>query len=192
MPLDPEALDQALRRAREGDPDAYGTVVSASQARLRAFIAGYVPDAQWVDDIAQQAFVSAYRDLRDFQPGTDFYAWLRQIAYNHLRAELERASRRRRLERDHLAEITAGELSRRLERERDEESLEALRECVRRLSGTGRQIIRSYYGESLPLGRIARDLGRTADSLKVSLFKIRARLKSCIEGKQAAADAEPL
>ncbi len=190
MTPDPEALDQALRRARRGDPDAYGDVVTACQARLRAFVAGYVPDAQWVDDIAQQAFVSAYRDLRDFHPGTDFYAWLRQIAYNHLRAELERAGRRRRLEKEHLLEITAGEMARRLEREEDEESLEALRDCVGRLPDTGREIIRRYYGESLPLGRIARELGRTADSLKVSLFKIRARLKACIEGKQAAPDAE--
>jgi RNA polymerase sigma-70 factor (ECF subfamily) len=178
-----EELDQALRRAQAGDPDAYGTVVAATQARLRAFLAGYVPQAQWVDDLAQQAFVSAYQSLRDFRVGTDFYAWIRQIAYNHLRAELERASRRRRLEKDYL--LGTAELARRLDREADD-SLDALRDCVRSLPPTSREIVRRRYEEGAPLSQIAGTLGRTADSLKVSLFKIRAQLKTCVERKRAA------
>jgi RNA polymerase sigma-70 factor (ECF subfamily) len=71
-----ENFDDALRSAQQGDPDAYGAVVAATQARLRSFIAGYVPRASWVDDLAQQAFISAYRSLDSFRVGTDFYAWL--------------------------------------------------------------------------------------------------------------------
>jgi RNA polymerase sigma-70 factor (ECF subfamily) len=176
---------ESLSRARDGDPDAYGVVVAAYQARLRAFIAGYVPRAEWVDDLAQQTFVSAYQSLRQFQPGTNFYAWLRGIAYNHLRAELERTNRRSRLERDYVLEVSAGELRRRLdEGERDEEAIEALRECVGLLSGSARELVQRYYGEGLALGAIGAKLGRTAESLKVSLFKIRARLKECVEGKR--------
>lgn len=186
-PKDP-ALDEALGRAQGGDPDAYGRVVAAYQARLRSFIAGYVPRAAWVDDLAQQAFVSAYESLRSFRVGTDFYAWLRQIAYNHLRAELERTNRRKRLECDYLQELAARELDRRLDRDNpQEDALEALRDCVSRLPDTSRDIVRRHYGEGLPLGEIAGSLGRPAGSLKVTLFKIRVRLKECIEKKRAAA-----
>jgi RNA polymerase sigma-70 factor (ECF subfamily) len=168
-------LDEALRRARDGDADAYGIVVKATQARLRSFIAGYVPRAEWVDDVAQQTYVSAYRDLRKFAPGTDFSAWIRRIAYNHLRAELERASRRRRLE---------GELLRRLEREAPgEPRLDPLKECVEALPPTSREIVDGYYADALGLAEIGRRLGRSADSLKVTLFKIRARLRECVESK---------
>lgn len=186
MAKDPAAIDEALRRAKGSDPDAYGIVVAAYQARLRAFLAGYVPKAEWVDDLAQQAFVSAYQGLANFQIGTDFYAWLRSIAYNHLRAELERTNRRKRLEKDYLAEIGAVELQGRLDRDdRDEESVDALRECVRLLSGTARELLQGYYAEGQSLSAIGSRIGRKADSLKVSLFKIRARLKECIEGKRA-------
>jgi RNA polymerase sigma-70 factor (ECF subfamily) len=178
-----DPVQEALKRAQRGDPDAYGVAVAAYQARLRSFIAGYVPKAEWVDDLAQQAFVSAYQGLAGFQIGTDFYAWLKSIAYNHLRAELERTNRRRRLEKEYLLELGAGELQRRLER--DEESVDALRDCVRLLSGAARELIQGYYGEGLSLSVIGTKLGRKADSLKVSLFKIRARLKECIEGKRA-------
>lgn len=179
------AMEEALRRAQAGDPDAYGSVVAVTQARLRAFLAGYVPQAQWVDDLAQQTFVSAYQSLRQFQVGTDFYAWLRQIAYNHLRAELERAGRRRRLEKEYLLGVS--ELARRLERESGtDDSLDALRECVRALPPTSRQIVRGRYEEGRSLGEIASGLGRTADSLKVTLFKIRVQLRECVERKRAA------
>ncbi len=181
-------LDEALRRAQAGDPDAYGPVVAATQARLRAFIAGYVPRAAWVDDLAQQAYVSAYRSLKSFRVGTDFYAWLRQIAYNHLRAELEKTSRRRRLETDYLLEVGAGELGRRLERDApDEEILEALRDCVSRLPDTSRDLVRRHYSEGRPLAEIAGALERSAGSLKVTLFKIRGRLRECMARKRAAA-----
>jgi DNA-directed RNA polymerase specialized sigma24 family protein len=114
MTIDPEPVTEALKRAQKGDADAFGVVVSARQARLRSFIAGYVPKAEWVDDLAQQAFVSAYQGLGGFQAGTDFYAWLKSIAYNHLRAELERTNRRRRLEKEYLLDLSAGELQGRL------------------------------------------------------------------------------
>ncbi|MBV8882005.1 MAG: sigma-70 family RNA polymerase sigma factor [Planctomycetaceae bacterium] len=179
-------LDRALQRAQAGDPDAYGRVVAAHHARLRAFIAGYVPQAAWVDDLAQQTFVSAYRSLRDFQVGSDFYAWLRQIAYNHLRAELEKTNRRRRLETSYLQELAATELSRQLERaRRDDDALDALQDCVNALPPTSLDIVRRYYREGAPLRDIAAALGRPAGSLKVTLFKIRERLRECVERKRA-------
>jgi RNA polymerase sigma-70 factor (ECF subfamily) len=183
-----EPLDAALLRAQAGDPDAYGPVVAAHQARLRAFIAGYVPRSSWVDDLAQQTFVSAYRSLGSFKVGTDFYAWLRQIAYNHLRAELERTNRRRRLEADYIQELAAAELSRRLERpDPNDDRLDALRDCVSLLPETSMQIVQRHYRDGAPLAEIAGSLGRPAGSLKVTLFKIRVRLKECIERKRAAA-----
>ena len=186
MARDSASVDEALKKAKGSDPDAYGIVVAEYQARLRAFLAGYVPKAEWVDDLAQQAFVSAYQGLSGFQIGTDFYAWLRSIAYNHLRAELERTNRRKRLEKDYLVELGAAELQGRLDRDgEDEESVDALRDCVRLLSGNARALIQGYYAEGLSLSAIGARIGRKADSLKVSLFKIRARLKECIEGKRA-------
>lgn len=181
-------LEEALRRAQGGDPDAYSQVVEATQARLRNFIAGYVPRSEWVDDIAQQSFVSAYGILTKFRLGTDFYAWLRQIAYNHLRAELERSSRRHRLERERLDCIAGEELTRRLDRDEglDEELIAALRQCVSTLPSHSKNLLQSYYGDALRLVDIGRKLGRTADSLKVTLFKIRARLKKCVERKRVA------
>jgi RNA polymerase sigma-70 factor (ECF subfamily) len=174
-------IDDCLRRAQGGDPDAYGPVVAAFQARLRAFIAGYVPRAAWVDDLAQQAFVSAYRSLRKFMVGSDFYAWLRQIAYNHLRAELEKTNRQSR-----LLDLAAAELRRRLQRDAGpaNDDLDALRDCVGRLPDASQLIVRRHYADGAPLAEIAAGLSRPANSIKVTLFKIRTQLRACVEKKR--------
>jgi RNA polymerase sigma-70 factor (ECF subfamily) len=143
-----------------------------------------------VDDLAQQAFVTAYQSLADFQLGTDFYAWLRKIAYNHLRTELDRSRRRRRLERDQVAQALTDQLEQLQEEGPDAEVLEALRECLRLLREDAREVVERYYRDGTPLGDIARAIGRTAESLKVSLFKIRAQLRECMLRKGAGMEPE--
>lgn len=182
-------MDAFIERARRGDPDAFGPVVAAFQARLRAFLAGYVPRWDWVDDLAQQTFISAYRSLRSYESGTDFYRWLRAIAYNHLKAELERAARRRRLDEESLPRRTAEELGRRLERE-DGDRVEALRDCLDRLPEGSRTLIDRRYRDGTSLPDIARALGRSVDGLKVAFFRIRAQLRECVERKHAASGTE--
>ena len=58
-----------------------------------------------------------------------------------------------------------------------------------RLPDASRQILDRHYREGTPLAAIARVMGRSAEGLKVTLFKIRSQLKACIEQKRAAADA---
>jgi RNA polymerase sigma-70 factor, ECF subfamily len=184
-------IDEALTKARAGDAEAYGKVVFAYQARLRAFVSRYVIRGEWVDDIVQQAFITAFQNLSKFEIGTDFYAWLGAIAFNQLRAELKKASRRQLLERDYLVEVTARELSKRLEDEgRDSDArLDALRGCLSRLPQKTQALVARYYNEGQPLAALATEFDRTADGLKVTLFRIRAQLKECIQHKIAARDS---
>ncbi|HYG76265.1 MAG TPA: sigma-70 family RNA polymerase sigma factor [Planctomycetota bacterium] len=191
--LSDEEIEQALARAQAGDSEAYGLVVYACQARLRAFVARYVLREAWVDDIVQQAFVTAYQNLHKFELNTDFPAWLRTIAFNHLRRELAKASRRHDRERDYVAELAARELSQRLDKDspRDDAMLDALRDCVSGLPQRTRTLLSRYYEEGLPLQAIAEELDRAADGLKVTLFRVRAQLKACIEQKLAAGRGDP-
>jgi len=186
--LTEEEIESALAKAQAGDPEAYGQVVFAYQARLRLFVARYVLREAWVDDIVQQAFVTAYQNLHKFELRTDFAAWIRAIAFNHLRRELAKASRRQDRERDYVAELTARELSQRMENARPEDDamLDALRDCVSGLPQKTRALITRYYADGLPLQAIAQELDRAADGLKVTLFRVRAQLKECIQHKVAA------
>ena len=55
-------------------------LVREHQAGLRAFVRALGADEAFVDDLAQEAFIVAYRRLGDFEAGTNFGRWLRGIA----------------------------------------------------------------------------------------------------------------
>ena len=70
------AEPEAIERALGGDSDAFGVLVEKYQEV--AFRAAYliVRDAQTAEDVAQDAFIRAFRGLRGFRPGEPFRPWL--------------------------------------------------------------------------------------------------------------------
>jgi RNA polymerase sigma factor (sigma-70 family) len=87
-------IDQLIRlelpAARGGDHAAYGRIVSACQNTVTAIALAIVRDVPSSEDIAQDAFLSAWQHLRRLQNPDSFLPWLRQITRNlardHLRA----------------------------------------------------------------------------------------------------------
>jgi len=91
-----DAEDELVRRATDGDIDAFEALVARHQraaTRLAAVIAG-PSDA---DDIAQEAFVKAYRALDRFRPGAPFSPWLLGIVANEARNHRRASGRRTKL-----------------------------------------------------------------------------------------------
>lgn len=82
--------EDAVERARRGDREAFGVLVRKHQRRVYAtalHIMGTHGDA---DDVAQDAFVRAFRGIAAFDGRADFFTWLYRItvntALNHLRS----------------------------------------------------------------------------------------------------------
>jgi RNA polymerase sigma-70 factor (ECF subfamily) len=74
-----EADDVALARA--GDGEAFMRLVTVYERRLRAYARGLAGDADLAEDIAQEAFLRAWRGLPGFRSGS-FPAWLFGITRN--------------------------------------------------------------------------------------------------------------
>jgi RNA polymerase sigma-70 factor (ECF subfamily) len=70
-----------VERARAGDLDAFNDLVLAYQDLLHALVVRLVPDRDQAGDAVQEAFFSAYRNLRAFRGGS-FRSWLSRIAIN--------------------------------------------------------------------------------------------------------------
>ncbi len=80
-------------RARDGDLDAFNQLVEAYQDLCHSLVARLVPDPDQAGDAVQEAFFSAYRNLRSYR-GPSFRGWLTRIAVNAA-MDLQRARRRR-------------------------------------------------------------------------------------------------
>jgi len=88
-------IDQELvARAQGGDRRAFDLLVLKYQHKVAGLIARYLRDPNEVQDVAQEAFIKAYRALGGFRGESAFYTWLFRIAINAAKNHL--ASRGRR------------------------------------------------------------------------------------------------
>ena len=70
-----------IEQARDGSLDAFNALVECYQDHLFALVARMVPDRDQASDAVQEAFFSAYRNLRSFRGGS-VRSWLSRIAIN--------------------------------------------------------------------------------------------------------------
>ena len=94
--LTPESdLDQELvRRVQRGDSAAFDALVRKYQHRIVALIGRYIADWSECQDVAQEAFIRAYRALPNFRGDSQFYTWLHRIAVNTAKNHLVAQNRR--------------------------------------------------------------------------------------------------
>ena len=87
--------DQELvSRAQQGDKRAFDLLVIKYQQKVASLISRYVRDSSEIMDIAQEAFLKAYRALPGFRGESAFYTWLYRIAINTVKNHLVAQGRR--------------------------------------------------------------------------------------------------
>jgi RNA polymerase sigma-70 factor, ECF subfamily len=69
-----------VERVQRGERAAFDLLVLRYQHKVLKLIMRYVHDATEAEDIAQEAFVKAYRALQSFRGDSAFYTWLYRIA----------------------------------------------------------------------------------------------------------------
>jgi RNA polymerase sigma-70 factor (ECF subfamily) len=88
-------VDQALvKRVQEGDKRAFDLLVLKYQHKIVNLISRYVNDHAEQLDIAQEAFIKAYRAIGNFRGDSAFYTWLYRIAINTAKNHLVAQGRR--------------------------------------------------------------------------------------------------
>src|SRR5438552_2715986 len=80
----PLAADETLliKRARQGDLEAYDELVRRYQERIYATIYHMTSNHEDANDLAQEAFIKGFHALKSFKGGSSFYTWVYRIAVN--------------------------------------------------------------------------------------------------------------
>jgi RNA polymerase sigma-70 factor (ECF subfamily) len=86
---------QWIKRAQQGEPEAFGPLVQKYQPRVFSLVYHLVRRRDEVEDLAQEIFIKAFRAIRSYNFQSSFVTWLSRIATNHCYDFLrhERASR---------------------------------------------------------------------------------------------------
>ena len=90
-----DETDKALvARVKQGDRTAFDLLFGRYQRRICSLVARHVRDPEEVEDVAQEAFIKAFRALPKFRGESAFYTWLYRIAINTARNHQVARSRR--------------------------------------------------------------------------------------------------
>lgn len=94
----PDSDQDLVRLVQKGDKRAFDLLVTKYQQKVVAIISRFISDPHEAQDVAQEAFIKAYRALPGFRGDSQFYTWLYRIAVNAAKNHL--ATRKRRPSND--------------------------------------------------------------------------------------------
>ncbi len=178
---DAELVAQAL----SGSTDAYHDLVRRFEKPILSLIVRMVRDPALAEDLAQEAFVKAFRNLRKYDPQRKLASWLFKIAHNTTLDHL----RRHRVETVPLEATTSqGEtteqwevLAAPVEEEPDQlaersETARAVERAMERLKPQYRAILQLRFQEELAYDEIAEVMGLAMGTVKIQIHRARKRL----------------
>jgi len=178
----PDSDRATVDRAKAGDADAFGELVRTYQHRLVNYAGAIMSNRSDAEDVAQEAFLRAFRALGQFRGQSLFKTWLYQIATNVARTHLDKRRSR--------AEDLAGDPAASPERfnhpisSDNVESAYAARDRIDRALGALPSELREAVVlrdvEGLDYKEIAVALGIPIGTVESRIFRARQRLKALL------------
>jgi RNA polymerase sigma-70 factor (ECF subfamily) len=164
---------EAVRRVLAGDDSAFGRIVTRWQGPLVTLAYRFTRDAGRAEDLAQEAFLRAYRTLGGWRQDSAFSTWLFALAMNLYRSELRRIPQRT-VSIEEVAELRGDAGSPAFERsDRDR----AVRAAVLTLPEKYRDVITVFYFHKSDVALTAKSLGLAEGTVKARLHRGRELLR---------------
>ncbi|MGE5742184.1 MAG: sigma-70 family RNA polymerase sigma factor [Candidatus Aminicenantes bacterium RBG_16_66_30] len=172
-----------VRKAQQGDMDAYESLVRRYQQRVYALCRRLTGAHQSADDLAQETFIKAYFALARFDAQWPLYSWLRKIAVNSGLNYLKTRGRERPLEDDALGDRRTPPAPKGDDPEIQLENAEfqaRLDEAVDSLPADQKSVFVLRFHESLSYEEISRTLGLPLGTVMSRLNRARQKLKELL------------
>jgi RNA polymerase sigma-70 factor (ECF subfamily) len=167
-----ESDAKLIERVLAGDKDSFRPLVQRYQDAVFGVAVGRTGNFADAEEIAQDAFLAAYRKLSQLKDHDSFGAWVCGIARNRVRMHL----RNQRIVAK--AQQRLGELARRNgQTRRPDEAQELVRSALDRLSPVGGEVATLYYINGYSVAQVSRFVGRPEGTVKSRLHEARNQLR---------------
>jgi len=160
--------------------DAFVLSLSKVQPVLRGYLSNLLPVRGDVDDVLQETNLVLWKKRAEYDPSRPFRPWACRFAYYQVLSHLKRKGRNRDRSFDpEVLGAVAGEAEKHVDQ--FEARAEALRGCLDKLPEKHRLLLDDRYRGGTAVASMAEVAGKSADAISMALFRIRKRLKDCIE-----------
>jgi RNA polymerase sigma-70 factor (ECF subfamily) len=169
---------ELLEACRRGEPGAFEEVVERTNRQVYTLAYRLVGDRHEAEDVAQEAYLRAYRSLRGFRGDARFETWLYRIVANAAMTQLRRRGRFGDLLGDQDV-VSLQPAARPIEETVEEDEIKTALQALP-LGQRTAVVLKDVYGFSCQ--EIADEIGVSEGAVKVRLHRARRRLKELIYG----------
>ncbi|MBK1877734.1 RNA polymerase sigma factor [Pelagicoccus mobilis] len=163
---------QTLNPGNGIDRAGFAALVEEHQDKLRNFLFRYTRNKQDAEDLTQDTFVKAYRNIHRYDSKYSFSTWLytiaRRTAYNHFRDSKPTEA----LEYD----VATSDDTPDVEASREDEK-SWVWEAAKKLKPAFREALSLKYVDDLSIEEISKVMGKSQTNVKIILFRARNQLK---------------
>lgn len=174
-----DILAEYVRRARDGDSDAFAELYSATFNKVYNYARHYLRDEYLAQDAVQEIYISALKNLQKLNDPTLFVAWLNQISF-HVCFDMAKAHKNDYGEAD--AELLEEVCDLKPDSSPEESTLikdenERLKKAMDRLSTTEKELVTLRYFNSMKIDEIVSATGISKSTVKRQLNSATDRLR---------------
>ena len=175
-----DQLTEWVTRARQGDSDAYEQVVRRFQDMAMGYAFAMLGDAQQAEDVAQEAFISAYYTLPTLRDPAAFPGWFRRIVFTGI---YRHKRQRQTASLDDVPEMAA-RVPGPAEAIEQREMVDGLFSAINDLPEQQRCVVLMYYMDEYSQREIADFLEIPLATVKTRLHHARKHLKANLQEKE--------
>jgi RNA polymerase sigma-70 factor (ECF subfamily) len=159
--------------------EGYVKELIEGQSRLRAYILAALGNHANASDVLQRTNMVLWKKASEFRPGAEFLPWAFTIARYEVLGFLRDRQRDRHVFAEDVTTLMLDSATRQASEPGDR--LSALRNCLEKLRGSSRNLLWQKYSEDKSIKQISLVTGRSEDSIKSHLLRVRKKLEQCIE-----------
>ena len=174
---------EIIARVLRGEHQLYAELVKRYQNFVFTIALKYTPIREDAEEIAQDAFVKAYRALKDFRGDSKFSTWLYTIVNSTSITFLRKKKLNvQSLDNEHVFEAADSQMSDSKANSIEQKSKVAMvAKAIDLLSPDDAQLITLFYKAEQSLEEIAKIMNMETNTVKVKLHRARTRLKEKME-----------
>lgn len=167
---------ELVNKTKSGDPEAFSELVRRHQHIIYNVAYRFMRDSALAEDMAQEAFLKAYRLLHGFRGDCSFSTWMYRVTCSVCLTELSRRKKRGEVE---FMPHHDGEHA--VQPDETCDLPEHIRRCVKLLPDRYATIITLYYLKGVSYDEIAQVMEIPMGTLKTWMFRARKQLKKIVE-----------
>jgi len=171
-----------IEKTLKGEVNAFAFLVEKYKHMVYTLTIKIVKNKEEAEEVAQDAFVKAFKNLNKFKGESKFSTWVYKIAYYASLDVIKRNNRFSNSENiDNLNDVSIANTKDALSALHAEERKKVIKEALFKLNEDERIILTLFYFEDIPIKEISKVVDVSVDNVKVKLFRSRKKLATILK-----------